>query len=89
MKYRSDFDEETLLINTIKNKLRMNDGESAGKGNKKTQRVRWFDQIRPSSAAKITSCKNLRRGSLNKGKPIVAASQPAIAQPEQNNNPDL
>lgn len=88
-KYRSDFDEETLLINTIKNKLRMSDGESASKANKKAQRVRWYDQIRPSSAAKITSCKNLRRGSLNKGKPIVAANQPPIAQPEQSNNPDL
>jgi hypothetical protein len=39
------------------------------------QRVRWQDQIRPSSALKISSGKNLRRTSLNKAKPSIPAPQ--------------
>jgi hypothetical protein len=52
------------------------------KPSKKLQRVRWQDQIRPGSAIKISSSKNLRRGSLNKNKASFPISQPVISQPE-------
>lgn len=81
--YRPVFDEEALLINTIRNKLRPYQPQSTAKQSGKVQRVRWQDQIRPSSALKISSSKNLRRTSLNKGK----QAQPP--QEQQTNNADL
>jgi hypothetical protein len=54
-------------VNTIRNKLRPHQPQPP-KPSGKTQRVRWQDQLRPSSALKISSSKNLRRSSLNKGK---------------------
>jgi len=65
--YRPLFEEEALLVNTIRNQLRPYQPQPA-KPSTKTMRVRWQDQLRPSSALKISSAKNLRRSSVNKGK---------------------
>lgn len=49
------------------------------KPSEKVLRVRWQDQLRPSSALKIASSKNLRRNSLNKNKPNLI-QEPQIQQ---------
>jgi hypothetical protein len=67
VEYRASSDEETLVVNTVKNKLRK--CSPVEQRQKKGRRIRWQDQIRPSSAFTISSSKSIAvRSSLSKCK---------------------
>lgn len=81
--YRPNTDEEALIVNTIKNRLKNGDIQCSEVRQKKKQRIRWYDQMRPASALTIHPNKNFQRTSLTKNRLIAASIQ---SQQELNMN---
>lgn len=65
--YQPRSDDESLLITTVKNKLRPKEGFDESKPKKKG-RIRWWDQVRPSSAMILSKNNGKARTSMTKYK---------------------
>lgn len=83
--YVSRSDEEGLIVTTMKNKLRKSleekEGKESKRGEKKKKKIRWQDQLRPSSALSVSSMKNLSRSSLLKGRLLSPTSCLTVISP--------
>lgn len=67
--YKASSDDETLLVTTIKNKIRAGKEDfGKQKKSKKTRRIKWQDQQRPTSAFSITSSKSIPKNNVIKGR---------------------
>ena len=72
--YQPKTDEESLLITTIKNKIRPKEVRDEERP-KKRERIKWWDQVRPSSALILSKNNSKARTSLTKYKIGTAFSQ--------------
>ena len=78
-------DDEDLLITTIKNKMRGDKDETYQPGKpKKTRRIRWQDQMRPSSPFSISSVKNIPKSAIMKGRMPSPSPSSNYSQPHQH-----